>query len=128
MPPHPVLADILLKFQAQLQQLTSNAIAHLSKYFLAVGSFGGVPSDDAFTKRYKLHYQPKRMEVDGNTVYTQFGSLNFHAKRSKDCGPKLSLAVKNKWSAGWMKAWFYCRVPYQLNSEGGKASLLCVPG
>jgi hypothetical protein len=27
MPPHPVLADIMLKFQAQLHQLTPNAIA-----------------------------------------------------------------------------------------------------
>jgi hypothetical protein len=32
-PPHPSLADILLKFQAQLHQLTPNAIAQLSKYF-----------------------------------------------------------------------------------------------
>jgi hypothetical protein len=33
MPPHCVLANILLKFQMQLHQLTSNAIAQLSKYF-----------------------------------------------------------------------------------------------
>jgi hypothetical protein len=31
MPPHPSLADILLKFQAQLRQLTPNVIAQLSK-------------------------------------------------------------------------------------------------
>jgi hypothetical protein len=29
MPPHPTLNDILLKFQAQLHQLTPNAIAQL---------------------------------------------------------------------------------------------------
>jgi hypothetical protein len=50
MPPHPVLADILLKFQAQLHQLTPNAIVQLSKYFWAAGSFGSVPSGDAFMK------------------------------------------------------------------------------
>jgi hypothetical protein len=42
MPLHPALADILLHFQVQLNQLTPNAIAQLSKYFWAVGSFGGV--------------------------------------------------------------------------------------
>jgi hypothetical protein len=33
MPLHSALADILLKFQAQLHQLTPNVIAQLSKYF-----------------------------------------------------------------------------------------------
>jgi hypothetical protein len=50
MPLHPALADILLKFQAQQHQLTPNAIAQLSNYFWAVGSFGGVPSGDEFAK------------------------------------------------------------------------------
>jgi hypothetical protein len=34
-------------------------------YFWAVVSFGGIPTDDGFTKRYELHYQPKKMKVDG---------------------------------------------------------------
>jgi hypothetical protein len=50
MPPHPALADILLKFQAQLHQLMPNAIAQLSKYFWAIGSFKGVPEGNAFAK------------------------------------------------------------------------------
>jgi hypothetical protein len=33
MPSHPALADILLKFPAQLHQLMPNAIVQLSKYF-----------------------------------------------------------------------------------------------
>jgi hypothetical protein len=32
MPPHPALVDILLHFQAQLHQLTPNAITQLLKY------------------------------------------------------------------------------------------------
>jgi hypothetical protein len=28
-------------------------------------SFGGKPSNDDFAKRYELHYQPKKVEVDG---------------------------------------------------------------
>jgi hypothetical protein len=50
MPPYRALADILLKFQTQLHQLMPNAIAQLSKYFWAVGSFGGVPEGNVFVK------------------------------------------------------------------------------
>jgi hypothetical protein len=56
MPPHPVLADILLKFQVQIHQLTPNAIVQLSKYIWVVSSFEGVPSTEGFAKRYDLHY------------------------------------------------------------------------
>jgi hypothetical protein len=69
MPPHPVLSDLLLKFQVQLHQLTSNAIIQLSKYIWEVMSFGGTPSADGFTKRYKLHYQPRTLEVDGAEIH-----------------------------------------------------------
>jgi hypothetical protein len=41
MPLHPTLADILLHFQAQLHQLTPNAITQLLKYFWAVDGGGG---------------------------------------------------------------------------------------
>jgi hypothetical protein len=50
MPLHRALADILLKFQTQLHQLTPNAIAQLSKYFWAVSSFKGVPEANALAK------------------------------------------------------------------------------
>jgi hypothetical protein len=36
-------------------------------------------------------------------------------------GAKLSLAIKNKWSAGWTRSWFYCLVPCLCSSEGGKS-------
>jgi hypothetical protein len=117
MPPRYVLADILLKFQAQLHQLTPNAIAQLSKYFWVVGSFGGVSSSDVFVKQYELHYQPKRIETKKGPLFVQYSCLNFHAKR--DGGSKLRITIKNKWSAGWMKAWFYCRVPCRRSFEGG---------
>jgi hypothetical protein len=63
MPSHAALVDILLHFQTQLHQLTPNAIAQLSKYFWAVGSFGGVPTESVFAKWYELHYQPKTAET-----------------------------------------------------------------
>jgi hypothetical protein len=68
MPPHPLLSNILLKFQVQLHQLTPNTIVELSKYIWAVMSFGDIPSTDGFAKRYEMHYQPRKMEVDGAKV------------------------------------------------------------
>jgi hypothetical protein len=44
--------------------------------------------------------------VEGD-MFAQYGCLNFHAKR--DGGSKLRLTVKNKWSSGWTKSWFYLR-------------------
>jgi hypothetical protein len=116
MPLHPALGDILLHFQAQLHQLTSNAIAQLSKYFWVVGSFGGVLMSNTFLKRYELHYQSKKVETPEGEMFAQYGCLNFYAKR--DGGPKLRFAIKNKCSTGWMKYWFYCRVPRLHSSEG----------
>jgi hypothetical protein len=61
MPPHAALVDILLHFQAQMHQLTPNAIAQLSKYFWAVGSFGGVllQNDMSCTISRRLYRPPR---------------------------------------------------------------------
>jgi hypothetical protein len=50
MPPHPLLAEILLKFQVQIHQLTPNSMVQLSKYICAVLSFRGIPSAEGFVK------------------------------------------------------------------------------
>jgi hypothetical protein len=118
-PPHLALADILLHFQAQLHQLTPNAIAQLSKYFWVIGSFDGVPSGSSFAKRCKLHYQPKTVKTLEGDQIVQYGCLNFHAKR--DGSLKLSLVIKNKWSSGWTKSWFYFYVPCRRSFKGGKS-------
>jgi hypothetical protein len=31
------------------------------------------------------------------------------------------MAIKNKWSTGWMKAWFYYKVLVNVCSQGGKS-------
>jgi hypothetical protein len=59
------------------------------------------------------------METPEGSRIVQYICLNFHAKR--DDSPKLSLAIKNKWSSGWIKSWFYFRVPCWRSSEGGKS-------
>jgi hypothetical protein len=82
-------------------------------------SFGGKPSGDGFSKRYELHYQPKKMDADGVEKYQQFGYINFHAWWG--VGAKLTPAIKNKRSTRWTKVWFYCKVPTHLCAQGGKA-------
>jgi hypothetical protein len=77
---HPVLTDILLKFEVQLHQLTVNAFAQFSNYLWAMMSFSRKPSSDGFAKHYELHYQPKKVDVDGNEKYQELGCINFHAK------------------------------------------------
>jgi hypothetical protein len=105
-----VLSDILSKFQVQIHQLTPNTIIQLLKYIWEVVSFEDVPSAEGFAKRYELHYQPMKIEVDGVEVQGQYGCLNFHAKHESH-REKLTVADKNKWSRAWTQAWFYCKVP-----------------
>jgi hypothetical protein len=83
MPPQPALTDILLKFWVPLHQLTPNAFTQFSKYLWVVLSFGGKPSGNGFTKRYEMHYQPKKVDTDGIEKSEQFGCINFHARRGK---------------------------------------------
>jgi hypothetical protein len=47
-PLHPILLDILRKFQVQLHQLTPNAIVQISKFVWAVTSCRGHPTADVF--------------------------------------------------------------------------------
>jgi hypothetical protein len=58
------------------------------------------------------------VETPEGEMFMQYGCLNFHAKR--DGGLKLSLAIKNKWSARWTNSWFYYHVPCVRSSKGGK--------
>jgi hypothetical protein len=117
MPPHPAFTEILLKCRVQLHQLNPNTITQLSKYFWAMMSFDGEPSNDGFARRYEVHYQPKKVVVDGFEWFQQFGVINFNARQGGEAA--LILAIKNKWSTGWTKAWFYCMVPLHVCPQGG---------
>jgi hypothetical protein len=68
----------------------------LSKYIWVVASFRGVPSAEGFSKRYELHYQPRKIEVDEIEVQGQYGCLIYAKRESQRV--KLIVAVKNKWS------------------------------
>jgi hypothetical protein len=65
MPPHPVLLDILRKFRVLLHQLTLNAIVQIGKFIWAVTSCGGHPIRDVFAHHYELHYQNKKIHLQG---------------------------------------------------------------
>jgi hypothetical protein len=120
MPPHSAIAEIMLKFRVQLHQLTPNVIVQLFKFFWVVGTYGGTPTSEDFSKRYELHYQTKKVQVGDKVLSTQFGYFNFHSKHYKDSEVKLTLVVKNKWSMGWTRAWFNCKVPFTEAHMVGK--------
>jgi hypothetical protein len=74
---HPVLTEILLKFPVQLHQLTSNAIAQLSKYFWAMLSFSEEPSSERFAKRYELHFSQRRLLLMASRNFSSLALLTF---------------------------------------------------
>jgi hypothetical protein len=82
-----------------------------------VASFGGIPSTDGFTKRYELHFQPKKVVVNRAEVRAQYGCINFHTKHYGAHGAKLTVDIKKKWAGGWTREWFLCKVPL-LRSPG----------
>jgi hypothetical protein len=74
MPPHPVLEDTLCKFHVQLHQLTSNAIVQISKFIWVVTFCGGHPTVDVFAQHYELHYQRKKVYLEGCTTTLRLNS------------------------------------------------------
>jgi hypothetical protein len=124
MPPHPVLVDILRKFRVQLHHLTLNAIVHISKFIWAVTSCGIYLTANVFAQHYELHYQNKKIHLEGceTTLFAQFGYITFHPSQYGG-QVKITLAVKNKWTSGWDSHWFYCRVSSEeLADVWGKGS------
>jgi hypothetical protein len=64
----------------QLHQLTPNAIVQIDKFVWAITCCGGHPTADGFTLYYELHYQNKKIHLQGSetTFAAQFGYLTFH--------------------------------------------------
>jgi hypothetical protein len=118
MPPHPAVTENLLKYRVHLHQLTPNVVAQLSMYFWVVLSFDGEPSSDGFAKRYELHYQPKKVVVDGFKKFQQFSVINFHARRGS-----LRLLRTSDQSGGQMLG-FTARYPCMFAHGKGNPSML----
>jgi hypothetical protein len=65
------------------------------------------------------------MEVDGAVLDAQFGFLNFHVKRYKDSGTKLTVTMKHKWAADWMRLGFIVRFQCKFALKEEKVCTLC---
>jgi hypothetical protein len=100
MPPHPVILDIWCKFWVQLHQLTPNAIVQISKFIWTVTSYGGHPTISIFAHHYDLHYQNKKIHLEGpdTTFATQFGCISFHPS-----GWEIGWGLPPPWGiSGWV--------------------------
>jgi hypothetical protein len=67
----------------QLHQLAPNAIIQISKFIWVVTSCRGHPTVDVSTHDYELHYQNKKIHLEGSdtTFAAQFGCISFHPSR-----------------------------------------------
>jgi hypothetical protein len=97
-----VLLDTLHKFQVQLHQLTLNAVVHISKFIWAITSCGGHPNAKVFAHHYELHYQNKKIHLEGSETKfaAQFGCISFHLSRFGNRA-RLTQAMQSKWTSGW---------------------------
>jgi hypothetical protein len=80
----------------------SNAIVQIGKFIWAVTSCEGHPTADVFAHYYELHYQNKKVHLQGSetTLTAQFGCISFHPSRFGNQA-KLAPAIWNKWTSGW---------------------------
>jgi hypothetical protein len=101
-----------------LHQLTPNAIVQIGRFIWAVTSCGGCPTTDVFAQHYELHYQNKKVHLEGSetTLAAQFGCISFHPSWF-ECQAKLTPAMRNKWMSSWDGNWFYCRVPAEQTTD-----------
>jgi hypothetical protein len=83
---YPVLTDIMCKAQVQLHYLMPNAMVQCSKFIWAVTSCSGRPTTDVFTQHYELHYQNKKIHLEGceTTLTVQLGCITFHPTVTRD--------------------------------------------
>jgi hypothetical protein len=101
-PLHTVLLDIHSKFQVQMYQFTPNAVVQISKFIWVVTSCRGHPNAEVFAHHYKLHYENKKIALEGSkiTFTTQFGCISFHRSQFGN-RVRLTPATRNKWPSGW---------------------------
>jgi hypothetical protein len=80
---HLVHLDILRKFRVQLHVVTPNGIIQISKFIWDVTYCGGCPTADVFSHHYEMHYQNRKIHLEGSetTFAVQFGCISFHPSR-----------------------------------------------
>lgn len=127
-----MIFEILDRFNAQLHQLTPNAIVHQSKFFWAAKSFGSEVDVDSFARFYEIHphKRTKRLEKDGPILSYQFGICTFTSRRKSDRlrirKIDFSYSQRNRWDSDWFKYWFYVKgsVP-KIDASGHDYPFTC---
>jgi hypothetical protein len=96
------------------------------KFIWVVTSCEGRPTADVIAHYYELHYQNKKVHLQGSktTFAAQFGCISSHPSRFGSW-VKLAPAMRNKWTTSWDGNWFYCQVPVERIGDGhGKGNYL----
>jgi hypothetical protein len=95
-----------------------NAIVLISKFIWAVTSCGSCPTTNVFAHHYELHYQHKKIHLEGSntTFVAQFECISFHPSRFWNHS-RLTPAMRNKWTSGWDGNWFYYQVPSERKAN-----------
>jgi hypothetical protein len=122
LPAHHFVAEVLQRFEVQIQQLTPNAVVALAKYVWAVTSYGGQTSVEVFTKNYCLHWQKRKI---GSKI-AQFGSCTFTPRTGKTSVEVVELVpcARNKWG-NWYDYWFYVSGGEVEDLPGLPATVMC---
>jgi hypothetical protein len=79
-----------------------NGIVQIGMFIWDVTSYGGRPTANVFAQHYELHYQNKKIQLEGSesTLDAQFGCITFHPSRFGGVS-RVTPAVRNKWMSGW---------------------------
>lgn len=105
---HDFVHAVMEQYQIQLHEFTPTAFDDLRRFVWAMVSYGGSPDIEVFTRHFILHYQPRRMKLNGVEHDYNDGLHNFKPRRRENCN--LMHCSKNKWSSGWADCWFYYKV------------------
>jgi hypothetical protein len=122
LPAHHFVAEVLQRYDVQINQLTHNVVVALAKYVWAVTSYGGQPSVEVFAKNYCLHWQKRKIR----SKIAQFGSCTFTPRTGKTSVEVVELVpcARNKWG-NWYDYWFYVARGEVEDLPGLPAVVMC---
>lgn len=109
---------ILDWYRIQLQELTPNALSHLSKFIWVMVSYGRDTDIEVFPCHFMMHNQTRQIRIDGVHHYCNYSSFSFAPWHNENKG--VMHHSMNKWSQSWSRNWFYTKVPGVNLTEAGE--------
>jgi hypothetical protein len=109
----------------QLHHLTLNAIGQIGKFIWAITSCGGRSTAHVFVQYYELHYQNKKIHLEGAKLCSLRSLDVSHFIRVATEGGRSLPPLRNKWTSGWDGNWFYCKVPSEPMADVQGKFLAC---